>query len=136
MKSGDNTMKIEQSDSEKDIGVTFDSNMKFNIHISNIVKKANQRLGLIRRTFDNLDKSMFLLLYKSLVRPNFEYATVIWSPWLKNGFSPNRKCPTTRQVKEIQHLSYEDRLKALRLLTVSTVLSTVETEWTCYKYSR
>ena len=47
------------------------------------INLANRNLGIIFRTFTYLDPEMFLTLYRSLVRPNLEYATVIWSPMYK-----------------------------------------------------
>ncbi len=40
-------------------------------------------MGVIWRTYAYLDDDIFLLLYKSLVRPHLEYANQIWSPHLK-----------------------------------------------------
>ena len=70
IKEGDKTIEVKQISTEKDIGVTFDNELKFSEHIAICVKKANQKLGLIRRSFKYIDKDMFLILYKSLVRPN------------------------------------------------------------------
>ncbi len=50
--------------------------MKFNTHISEKVAKANRNLGLIFKTFTYMNKEMFLTLFKSLVRPHLEYASV------------------------------------------------------------
>ena len=66
---------IEQVDSEKDLGVTFESTLRFDKHILNRVNKANRMLGLIKRSFSFMDKEMFLPLYKALIRPHLEYAT-------------------------------------------------------------
>ena len=50
MKSGES--EIEQVENEKDIGVTFDDKMKFNIHIADIVKKAMQpTFGISKEEF-------------------------------------------------------------------------------------
>ena len=57
--------------------------MKFGEHINRKATKANQSLGLIFRTFTYMDKEMFLNLFKSLIRPHVEYATVVWSPVYK-----------------------------------------------------
>ena len=57
--------------------------MKFGEHINSKATKANQILGLIFRTFTYMDKEMFLNLFKSLIRPHAEYATVVWSPVYK-----------------------------------------------------
>ena len=72
--------KLVTTQNEKDIRVTFTNNLDFDVHINNIVKKANQIIGLIRRSFSHLDKELFIHLYKSIVRPHLEYANVIWHP--------------------------------------------------------
>jgi len=120
MNSGENTVKIQQTNQEKDLGVIFDENMKFNLHISSIVKKANQKLGMIRRSFEYMDKQMFLMIYKTLIRPTLEYATVIWSPWMKKDIVSIEQVQrrATKLVKEIRHLTYEQRLKELGLPTL------------------
>ena len=74
---------IENIKTEKDLGVTFDNELKFNEHIALKVKKANQAIGMIRKTFTCMDPDIFIPLYKSLVRPHLEYASVIWSPTYK-----------------------------------------------------
>ena len=74
---------IEDVHQEKDLGVTFDKELKFSDHIALKVKKANQILGMIRYTFSCLDRDIFLPLYKTLIRPHLEYASTIWSPIYK-----------------------------------------------------
>ena len=37
-------------------------------------------LGIIKRTFVDLDKTTFLLLYKGMVRCHLEYAVSLWNP--------------------------------------------------------
>ena len=51
---------IEQVDREKDVGVTFESTLRFDKHILNCVNTANRMLGLIKRSFSFMDKEMFL----------------------------------------------------------------------------
>ena len=111
---------IEQVDSEKDLGVTFESTLRFDKHISNCVNKANRMLGLIKRSFSFMDKEMFLPLYKALIRPHLEYATVVWSPFLKKDIFliENVQRRATKIVRSIRNLSYEERLKHLGLPTL------------------
>ena len=78
-----NSTDLESVEEEKDLGVTFSNNLKFSKHIHNCASKANQILGLVKRTFECMDEDMFLLLYKTLVRPHLEYACSVWNPWLK-----------------------------------------------------
>ena len=79
MKSGVEKVSLEQSTSEKDLGVTIDNKLLFREHISKKSAIANRNLGIIFKSFTYLDKEMFLCLYKSLVRPHVEYATTVWS---------------------------------------------------------
>ena len=52
---------VEQVESEKDLGVTFESTLRFDNHILNCFNKANRMLGLTKRTFTYMDKEMFFL---------------------------------------------------------------------------
>ena len=40
-------------------------------------------MGIIRRNFDYLDKTTFMQLYRSLVRPHLEVSNSAWYPILK-----------------------------------------------------
>ena len=84
-------------------------------HPSLSVKKANRKLGLIRRSFTHMDKDMFLALYKSIVRPHLEYGSTIWSTIYKKDkiAIENVQRRATKLVPGIQHLSYSERLRIL-----------------------
>lgn len=111
---------IENVCTEKDLGVTFDQELRFSVHIQQKVKKANQILGMIRNTFQCLDKEVFLPLYKSLIRPHLEYASVIWKPNLKKDIISieNVQRRATKMVSGLKEFSYEERLKTLGLPTL------------------
>ena len=59
---------LENVNFNKDLGVIMDSELKFHIQTSSAIKKANKILGLIKKTFANLDANTLPLLYKSMVR--------------------------------------------------------------------
>ena len=59
--------------SEKDLGVWITSKPDFSLQCDKASAKAMQSLGLIKRTFTNLTKESFLILYKTYVRPHLEY---------------------------------------------------------------
>ena len=65
---------------EKDLGVLVAHNMSWNDQVRSAVGKAHKMLGLIYRTCDDCDRQTLLTLYRSLVRPQLEYATQVWSP--------------------------------------------------------
>ena len=64
-----------------------------------------------------MDKNMFTTLYKSIVRPHLEYGSNIWSVmYIKEAIQiENVQRRATKLVKNIQHLSYCDRSRYLRL---------------------
>jgi len=59
MNLGNHTISITRVQEECDLGVLFSSNLKFDKHISNTVRKANNLIGIIKRTFSCLDQCMF-----------------------------------------------------------------------------
>jgi len=71
---------LEHSIEEKDLGVWTDNKLKFSGHVSHIVGKGSQLLGLIKRSFVHRDVDVFKTLYTVLVRPHLEYANVVWHP--------------------------------------------------------
>ena len=89
-----------------------DDNLKFHIHTASAAKKANQMLGVIKRTYVTRDADTITTLYKSMVRPHLEYGNAIWGPCyvgdLKSVEGVQRRAK--KMVSEIRELSYEDRL--------------------------
>lgn len=53
----------------------FDNKMKWSSHISNITRKANVVLHVIKRNLWNCPRDVKEVAYKSLVRPKLEYAS-------------------------------------------------------------
>lgn len=64
-----------------DLGVTFDVKLKLDIHFTNIVKRAYRMLGfLLRICYKFKSIAPFITIYKSLVRSQLEYCSIIWNP--------------------------------------------------------
>ena len=106
---------------EKDLGVTIDCDLSFIQHMIEKVNKANSMVGIIRRSFVCLDASMFLQLYKAMVRPHLEYANQVWSPQAKKyrEMIENVQRRATKMIPGYSSLEYPDRLKKLKLPTLS-----------------
>lgn len=111
---------LQVTDKEKDLGIILDNKLTYQDHISTKVQKANQFVGLIRRSFHFLDERMFCSLYKSLVRPILEYGHTIWHlRWKKDMQAVERvQARATAMVPSLAKLSYEDRLRKLKLPTM------------------
>ena len=60
------------------LGVTIDFKLKFNIHISNICKKASKELGVLKRIGKNLCKLGKLNIYHSFILSNFSCCPLTW----------------------------------------------------------
>ena len=108
---------LESVESEKDIGVTIDAKLNFEKHIQTQVIKANQIVGIIRRSFKYLDFKTFCLLFKSLVRPILEYASSVWNPYKTKDIEAieNVQRRATKMLPDMKDLTYEERLKKLKL---------------------
>ena len=108
---------IKSCDEEKDLGVIFDSSLNFDKHLYHIITKANQILGIIKRSFKYLNKEVLLKLYKSLVRPHLEYGNCVWYPHLKRQSIALEKIQrrATRILSDCTGMNYHERLKFFNL---------------------
>ena len=110
-------LKLSEVDRETDLGVLFDTTLSFSSHHDKQTAKANARLGLIKRSFSNIQPIAFVQLYKSLVRPVVEYCSTVTNPVYKKDSdkieSVQRRA--TRLVQGMDGKSYEERLQALNL---------------------
>ena len=110
-------VELEQVSSERDLGVIVDDVLKFREQAAAVVAKGNRVLGLIRRSFENIDGTSLPLLYKTLVRPLLEYGNAVWGPFNKHDQNLVEKVQrrATKLVPNLRHLPYQERLKALKL---------------------
>ena len=115
-----NSHKLAESSQERDLGVVFSNNLSNSAHIGVATKKANQVLGLIKRSFKYRDKNTIKKLYTSLVRPQLEYAVQVWNPHLNKDISSIEGVQrrATKIISVLRHLSYEDRLEKLSLTSL------------------
>ena len=63
---GKDEAAISEVESEKDLDIIFDSEMKLQTHINDICCRGYQRIAVIRRPFNYMDKDIFLLLDSSI----------------------------------------------------------------------
>jgi hypothetical protein len=75
-----NGIPVPRQYSPVDLGVTICSNLSFEIHISNIVSKARQRLSILFRGF--LTRNIYIIrqVFITYVRPILEYNSIVWNP--------------------------------------------------------
>ena len=108
---------LDESDQERDLGIIVDNKLKFHIQTAHIVNKGFNILGIIKKSFENLDEHTVPILYKTLVRPILEYGNIIWGPhYIRDKHQIDRvQHRATRLVPGFDEISYEERLRRLKL---------------------
>lgn len=121
--------KLEKVKCIKDLGILFDTKLKFEEHIKHITSKANRMLGFITRItkkFSNIN--CFHILYNSLVRPQLEYSSPVWSPYQKEFVDKieriQKKYTRIYYYRErYEYQSYDQRLLRLEMPSLSYRIS-------------
>ena len=113
--------EIKTETTEKDLGVVFDKSLSFSNHVAEATRKANVKLGLIKRSFTALNERGWLKLYKAIIRPTLEYCNSVWTPLFKKDEDLLEKVQqrATRLLPHLRHLEYAERLRTLNLPTLS-----------------
>ena len=117
IRDGTDNIVMNVTQEEKDLGVTFTKNMKFSEHIAQTAKKANQILGVVKRSFKHMDEEVFINIYKSVIRSHLECNNKIWYPINKTDGEKLEKIQrrATKIIPTLRHLPYQDRLQHLKL---------------------
>ena len=69
---------VEEHDSLKLLGVTFDRQLSFRSHLRSVAVRGRQRLYFLRRVAPLLDTQGRERVYKGFVRPVLEYCPLVW----------------------------------------------------------
>ena len=81
---------IQMEDSTRYLGVELQSNMSWNRHMDQAVKKVNSTLGFLRRNLRVSNEQTKSSAYFSMVRPIVEYCSIVWNPY------------TTEYIKKVE----------------------------------
>ena len=112
-----NDHQLETSNSEKDLGVFVDNELKFHVHTAAATKKANQIVGVIKRSYESRDPKTITMLYKAMVRPHLEYGNAIWGPFYQADIKAVEAVQhrVTKLIPQLKDKPYEERLRSLEL---------------------
>ena len=114
-----NNEKLKVTKTEKDLGVLTDDALSFKDHIKKSISKANQALGIVKRTFNYIDVDLFNNLYVTFIRPQLEYCIQAWSPYLREVEELEKfQRRATKIVPAFEDLPYGERLEKLGLTTL------------------
>lgn len=117
----DQTVSLQVTEVEKDLGVNIDKDLKFSKHIEIEVNKANRLLGLIRRSYEYLDAESMKLLFISLIRPHLEFCNAAWSPQSEKDkkLIEGVQRRATKVIPGLKNFDYEKRLEKMKLPSMS-----------------
>ena len=122
---------LEVVDHAKYLGVNISASLKWNQHINGITKKATRSLGFIKRNILTKYTKVREVAYKTLVRPQLEYASSVWDPhskehiyniemvqrraarWVLHDFSPLSS--VTNMLDRLEWQTFEHRRSCARL---------------------
>ena len=68
------------------MGIVSDSKLHFKFHIDQKIKKCNKLIGLIRKLSVNVSRKTLLAIYKSFIRPHFDYDDILYDETEKENF--------------------------------------------------
>ena len=74
------------------LGVEITHNLKWSLHINDVVAKANRVLWFIRRNLHRCSKTIKQQMYIALVRPHLEYAGAVWDTYVTLTFKTLKWC--------------------------------------------
>ena len=109
-------------DSVTDLGIKYNSKLRFWPHVDSIVSKAALRSKLILKCFYSRDPSLLVKAFCTFVRPILEYCCVIWNPMfqyeIKKIEAVQRRF--TKKLRGLHNLPYSSRLTRLGLDSLHT----------------
>ena len=110
---------LEETSSERDLGIIIDSNLNWKEQTNSAISKAYSAFGILKRTFTYWTPYTFKILFNTFVRPHLEYCAPVWNPHNKSQItaleSVQRKA--SKIVPSIRSMPYEARLKVLKQTT-------------------
>ena len=109
--------KITCEENVKLLGITVDSHLNFDKHISEICKKASQQLNILKRIGKYLNRLGHLTIYYSFILSNFNYCPVTWHFCSEKNTNKIEKIQerALRFIYEDYENTYENLLKKSKL---------------------
>ena len=99
----------------------MDRKMEFKQQRANVLMKANNKISWVLRTFVSREKSIMRQLWRSMIQPVQDYASLIWAPVDSKTDLQAQEGPLrafSRRVSGTDNLNYWQRLSLLKLQSI------------------
>ena len=121
------------------LGVTISNTRSWSEHVATLTKKANSKLGFLKRNLKNCPKQLKRTAYISLLRSQLEYGSSIWDPgltkdinllegvqrraarWVQSDYRTTSS--VTNMLKELGMSSLQNRRKQQRLVLMFKIMN-------------
>lgn len=112
--------EIKVVNEQKDLGIIISKNLKWNMHISQTVKKANTLIYLIQKAFTNNSVEMMKKIYTTFIRPKLEYAHIVWNPYFVKDIETLERVQRkfTKIPNALRDTPYQERLAIFGLTSL------------------
>ena len=77
---------VEQSKSQKHLGILLGEKLDFNARIKEKISKANRGIGIIKKLQNKLPRNALLTIYKSFIRPHLDYGDIVYDQSTSDSF--------------------------------------------------
>ena len=130
---------LEEVESAKYLGVNIHHKLSWNTHISQVVKKSNNSRAFLQRNIYQCPRKTKELCYKALVRPQMEYASMIWDPHTANNIHSlemvqrraarfvtgnyRRTCSLNSMLQQLQWPTLQERRAASKMVMMYRIVN-------------
>lgn len=111
---------ITPSDSVTDLGIRITPDISWSPHISDISEDCRKMVSWILSVFSDRSTETMVPLFRTLVRSRTEYCCPLWNTSKLEDIKRLEAVQRTftAKIAEVKHLSYWDRLKSLKLMSL------------------
>ena len=106
---------IPQVTSHRHLGLVFNETLNWSDHVSKVVLRVSQRIGMLRRIKSRTGSLYVRELYLRAIVPSFEYASIVWSGMSTTDAKRLERC-NRAAARVITGISPSDKVSAEILL--------------------
>ena len=81
-----NHNSVKQVPSQKHLEMYLDTKLNFQEHLTNVLRKVNKIIGLLRKLQDVLLRRSLVTVYKAFIRSHFDYGDIIYNQTYNESF--------------------------------------------------